>query len=151
MKNMSLFARAEVIGVVLTGNISSFITHSGWGSRGIVTGTISENENMNVRFFFTLLRAHHAGGGGLHPHPRHLRREEVHQRSHRQHTIASKSFIFLFWGGGGLFFFVLYSTLLHLPPLRFHCADGCWDRTQQLVHWQSEDLTTRLDVIRQLG
>ncbi len=29
-------------------------------------------------------------------------------------------------------FFVLYrySTLLHLPPLRFHCADGCWDRTQ---------------------
>ncbi len=34
---------------------------------------------------------------------------------------------YIFWGG---FFFVLYSTLLHLPPLRFHCADGCWDRTQ---------------------
>jgi hypothetical protein len=28
------------------------------------------------------------------------------------------------------FFFVQYSALLHLPPLRFHCADGCWDRTQ---------------------
>jgi hypothetical protein len=27
----------------------------------------------------------------------------------------------------GLFF---YSTLLHLPPLRFHCAGGCWDRIQ---------------------
>jgi hypothetical protein len=27
-------------------------------------------------------------------------------------------------------FFALYSTLLHLPPLRFHCADECWDRTQ---------------------
>ncbi len=27
-------------------------------------------------------------------------------------------------------FFILYSTLLHLPPLRFHCNDGCWDRTQ---------------------
>ncbi len=27
-------------------------------------------------------------------------------------------------------FFVLYSSLLHLPPLRFHCADGCWDSTQ---------------------
>jgi hypothetical protein len=24
-------------------------------------------------------------------------------------------------------FYVLYSTLLHLPPLRFHCAGGCWD------------------------
>jgi hypothetical protein len=26
--------------------------------------------------------------------------------------------------------YVLYSTLLHLPPLRFHCVGGCWDRTQ---------------------
>ncbi len=34
-----------------------------------------------------------------------------------------------FFFGGGLFF-VLYSTLLHLPPLKFRCADGCWDRTQ---------------------
>jgi hypothetical protein len=24
-------------------------------------------------------------------------------------------------------FVLLYSTLLHLPPLRFHCADGCWE------------------------
>jgi hypothetical protein len=22
--------------------------------------------------------------------------------------------------------YVLYSTLLHLPPLRFHCVGGCW-------------------------
>jgi hypothetical protein len=31
-----------------------------------------------------------------------------------------------------LFFFmyVLYLTLPHLPPLRFHCVGGCWDRTQ---------------------
>ncbi len=28
------------------------------------------------------------------------------------------------------FKYVLYSTLLHLPPLRFHCVGGCWDRTQ---------------------
>jgi hypothetical protein len=28
------------------------------------------------------------------------------------------------------FFYVLYSTLLHLPPLRFHCVRRCWDRTQ---------------------
>jgi hypothetical protein len=25
---------------------------------------------------------------------------------------------------------IRYSTLLHLPPLRFHCVRGCWDRTQ---------------------
>jgi hypothetical protein len=24
-------------------------------------------------------------------------------------------------------FYVLYSTLLHLPPLGFHCVGGCWD------------------------
>jgi hypothetical protein len=32
----------------------------------------------------------------------------------------------IFW----IFFYVLYSTLLHLPPLRFRCVGGCWDRTQ---------------------
>jgi hypothetical protein len=26
----------------------------------------------------------------------------------------------------GFFFYVLYSTLLPLPPLRFHCVGGCW-------------------------
>jgi hypothetical protein len=24
-------------------------------------------------------------------------------------------------------FCVLYSTLLHLPSLKFHCVGGCWD------------------------
>jgi hypothetical protein len=38
--------------------------------------------------------------------------------------------LFLYFWGGFFVFFVLYSTLLHLPPLRFRCADGCWDRTQ---------------------
>jgi hypothetical protein len=28
------------------------------------------------------------------------------------------------------FMHVLYSTRLHLPPLRFHCVGGLWDRTQ---------------------
>ncbi len=27
-------------------------------------------------------------------------------------------------------FYVLYSALLHLPALRFHCVGGCWDRIQ---------------------
>ncbi len=38
-------------------------------------------------------------------------------------------FNFIFWADF-FFLFVQYSALLHLPPLRFHCADGCWDRTQ---------------------
>ncbi len=42
-------------------------------------------------------------------------------------TQRVRNFLKYFWGD---FFFVLYSTLPHLPPLRFHCADGCWDRTQ---------------------
>ncbi len=33
-----------------------------------------------------------------------------------------------------LFIYLRYSTLIHLPPLRFHCVeecwDQCWDRTQ---------------------
>jgi hypothetical protein len=36
----------------------------------------------------------------------------------------------VFFGGFFSFLFVQYSALLHLPPLRFHCADGCLDRTQ---------------------
>ncbi len=31
---------------------------------------------------------------------------------------------------GTVHFIALYSALFHLPLLRFHCADGCWDRTQ---------------------
>ncbi len=47
-------------------------------------------------------------------------------------------------------FYVWYSTLLHLPPLRFHCVGGCWIRTPgqlRLRHWLSDALTTRLDLI----
>ncbi len=51
-------------------------------------------------------------------------------------------------------FFVMYilsPTLLHLPPLRFHCAGGCWDWTQDCCdfwHWQSDALTTWVALIR---
>ncbi len=47
-------------------------------------------------------------------------------------THSWTSFLLYFLGD---FFFVLYSTLLHLPPLRFHCADGCWDRIQDRCNW----------------
>ncbi len=42
-----------------------------------------------------------------------------------------------------------YSTLLHLPPLRFHCAGGCWDWTQECCDFGigSQTLTTRLDLV----
>ncbi len=43
-----------------------------------------------------------------------------------------RNVLFIFLGG---FFFVPYSTLLHLPPLRFHCAGGCWDWTQDHCNW----------------
>ncbi len=40
---------------------------------------------------------------------------------------------YLFFLKGGFFYFSFYarySTLLYLPPLKFHNVVGCWDRTQ---------------------
>jgi hypothetical protein len=52
-----------------------------------------------------------------------------------EQKISSHSFFKYFFWGGFLIFFVLYSTLLHLPPLRLHRADGCWYRTQDRCSW----------------
>jgi hypothetical protein len=46
--------------------------------------------------------------------------------SHHYHINTSKTE----QGNFLKFFMVLYSTLLHLPPLRFQCVGECWDRTQ---------------------
>ncbi len=48
-------------------------------------------------------------------------------------VINDISFFFfnIFGGDFFSFFSVQYSALLHLPSLRFHCADRCWDRTQE--------------------
>jgi hypothetical protein len=51
--------------------------------------------------------------------------------SRRGNTGRAFFFIIIFLG----FFFILYSALLRLPPLRFPCADGCWDRTQDCCNW----------------
>ncbi len=40
-----------------------------------------------------------------------------------------------------LFFYVPYSTLLHQPPLRFHCVGGCWDRTQDCCDFDIDSQT----------
>ncbi len=56
--------------------------------------------------------------------------------------IAMRGICILFKGGFlGFFSTVLHSTMLHLPPLRFHCVGGCWDRILGLLrlwHWLSE-------------
>jgi hypothetical protein len=48
---------------------------------------------------------------------------KIHEKS-RAYRIRIRK-IFLIFS-----MYVLHSTLLHLPPLRFHCVGGCWDRTQ---------------------
>ncbi len=49
-------------------------------------------------------------------------------------------------------FYVLCSTLFHLPPLIFHSVGGCWDRTEDSwnfgIGYLSDALTTRLDHIQ---
>ncbi len=52
------------------------------------------------------------------------------QQKHRNLTLAQTNPSF----NRGIFLdsfcYVVYSTLLHLPPLRFHCVRGCWNRIQ---------------------
>jgi hypothetical protein len=46
------------------------------------------------------------------------------------------------------FYHVLYSTLLHLPPLRFYYVGGCWDLLVgmlRLQHWHLDALTYYVD------
>ncbi len=65
---------------------------------------------------------------------------------------ANTDFINFFLGRILFPFYVRYSTLLHLPPLRFQCVGGCWDRTQDScdygIRCQTDALTTRLDLIQ---
>ncbi len=56
----------------------------------------------------------------------------------------------LFFWGIRWIFKVLYLTLLYLPPLRFHCVGGCWDRTQDCCDFgigSSDARITRPDLI----
>ncbi len=41
------------------------------------------------------------------------------------------------------FFFVLSSALLHLPPLRFHCVGGCWERIDKGVGEEPNHMAAR--------
>jgi hypothetical protein len=49
---------------------------------------------------------------------------------HGTFVMADSMWYIFFKGGVFGFFYLRYSTLLHLPPLRFNCVGGCWDRTQ---------------------
>jgi hypothetical protein len=66
-------------------------------------------------------RRERLGPGGLDP-------AEVSTATHEA-LRRTEGFLKIFFGGF-LIFFVLNSALLHLSTLRFHCADGCWDRKQ---------------------
>jgi hypothetical protein len=44
-------------------------------------------------------------------------------------TIVSNILKGDFWA---VSFMYVYSTLLHMPLLRFHCVGGCWDRIQAI-------------------
>jgi hypothetical protein len=47
----------------------------------------------------------------------------------------------------GFFMYVLYSTLLHLPPLTFHCVQGSNPGQLRLWHRLPDALATRLHLI----
>ncbi len=65
----------------------------------------------------------------------------------------SHGFLLLFLIKGELIFFfiVLYSTLLHLPPLRLNCVGpkilGSNPGQMRLCNWQSDALSTQLNLI----
>jgi hypothetical protein len=40
--------------------------------------------------------------------------------------IQNKPLLLAYW----MFKGEIFGFLLHLPPLRFHCVGGCWERTQ---------------------
>jgi hypothetical protein len=57
------------------------------------------------------------------------------QTTSRLHYHAKIFFLLNIFLGDYFFFFRTIFSTLHLPPLRFHCADGCWDRTQDRCNW----------------
>ncbi len=52
------------------------------------------------------------------------------------HSLSTPSHCTIFFKGDFwdfFLFYVRYSTLLHLPPLKFYCVGGCWDGTQDYI------------------
>ncbi len=68
--------------------------------------------------------------------------------------LLNKNVLFFFW----FFFYVLYSTLLHLPPLRFHCVGGCYHCVWRWFHcvggyrnkcWSEKVYVTRMEGLKE--
>jgi hypothetical protein len=123
------------------------------------TDPVSEFPSIEEIFYISfwcppveILVAGDAGGGGPRQGGGHQVGgvpQDAHQQAERpsphQTTIIKQGDFF-----GILFMYVLYSTLLRLPPLRFHYVGGRWDRTQDSCDfgiWLSDALTTRLHLI----
>ncbi len=74
---------------------------------------------------------------------------EKDKTQRRQSKMSSSNFYFYLILGGFFKMYVLYSTLLHLPPLRFNRRMlGLNPGQLRLRHWLSDALATRLHLIQ---
>ncbi len=67
-----------------------------------------------------------------------IQKQNYLKRPKRRYTCIHISSPIIFWL---VFFNVRYSTLLHLPSLRYHCVGRCWDRTQDCYDFSIDSQT----------
>jgi hypothetical protein len=104
------------------GSSNVYCTHSG---SGLTTEQPRQDKNLLYRRDKHQPRKNPFHLSSLSPH---LHLSFTSQQGPPLSSLSEEETIFLnsiFFGG--IFVFVLYSALLHLPPVRFHCDDGCWD------------------------
>jgi hypothetical protein len=70
--------------------------------------------------------------------PRHAGQVRIEMRTFSQKKFVKSGNFFRFFL---IFMYVIQHCLLHLPPLRFHCVGGCWDRTQDCCNFGIDSQT----------